>query len=469
MFITEIVTYGIEAGEFERKYSDEISDIKATLEQLSRESIGKSRPKRGPMRDNDNDDVTTWKMKYFWEELIQERGWNESRSYVEGFAGRRFHMRMLGNLKGRVSCTFSTHRDHLNRWLYTYTPMAFKNGLVDLPIMLLPTMQVYEDYFDRRMVGMREDFERIVDELIELSPLSHSHPFVLIGVSTQSSLITIKTIDSEKGIDQEKIILDKSIEFPPEFRQAGLGILNYFGEVVREKCPDEKAKIRIEQDGSKVRLIIEGEDGSREIIEKALQEYELVVTGQRPPESIFDDKAKVLELKNELRIAQARIESQKDIIEYQREAIKEIRQLFNRALLSSTAKDINLTVAPNIKISTSQSSSINVFCKLSDALADIENLITAGASDPKMVLRLNDLYEAVENLDENSGAESIRSSSGLGKLRRFLNEAAEAGSEVSKFLDKVSDGVEIVKSLARKYNSIAEWCGAPQIPKILTR
>ena len=468
MFITDIVTYGIDPGDFETKYASEIADIQSVIEQLSRESIGKSRPKRGPRSDDDNDDVTTWKMKYLWEELVQEQGWQESRAHVEGAVGRRFHMRMLGYLKGRVSCTFSTHRDHLNRWMYTYTPIAFKNGLVDIPIMILPTKQVYEDYFDRHF-GMREEFERIISELIELSPLSHSHPFVIIGVSSQQSVLNFQSIDSEKGIDNEKVILNKSIEFPPEFRQAGLGILNYFGEVVREKCPDAGAKIRIEQDGSMVRLIIEGEDGSREIIEKALEEYELVVTGQKPPESLFEDKVKVLELKNELRIAEARIESQRDIIEYQREDMKDLKQLFNCSLLSNSTANINLTVSPNINVSSNQSNAISVVCGLNEALDDVEYLIDAGAADPEMILRLNDLYESIGNVDENSSIESVKSSIGLKKLGRFLNESSQAGSKVNEFLEKVSSGVEIAKSLAKKYNSIAEWCGAPQVPEILTK
>lgn len=466
MYITDIVTYGIEIAELESKYSLQLEGIKHSLEKLDSESIGKSRPKRGPGADND--DVTTWKMKYLWEEIIQEYGWHESKSHVHGVVGRRFYMRMLGYLSDKVSCTFSTHRDHLNRWLYTSTPIACKNGMVDIPIMILPTREVYESYFEGRGMGMREEFERIIGELEELSPLSHSHPFVLIGISTQKSIINYHTIDSEKGIDSEKVILDRSIEFPPEFRQAGLGILNYFGEIVREKYPDENAKIRIEQDGSNVRMVIEAEDGSREIIEKALEEYELVVTGQIPPESIFDDRAKILELKNELRIAESRIESQRDLIEYQREDMRELKQLFSSSITSSGASPINLTVAPNINVSTSQANAISFVCNIGDTLDDVQYLMDVDGADQDMKLRLNDLYESIENIDESSGSDTVKSSSGIKKLHKFLNESSESGTKVNEFLAKVSDGVDIAKSLAKKYNSIAEWCGAPQVPKVFS-
>ena len=92
----------------------------------------------------------------------------------------------------------------------------------------------------------------------------------------------------------------------------------------------------------------------------------------------------------------------------------------------------------------------------------------AGSSDQDMKLRLNDLYESIENIDENSGAEAVNSSAGVKKLYKFLSESAESGSKVNEFLAKASDGVDVAKSLAKKYNSIAEWCGAPQIPKIFT-
>lgn len=96
-------------------------------------------------------------------------------------------------------------------------------------------------------------------------------------------------------------------------------------------------------------------------------------------------------------------------------------------------------------------------------------MIVAGASDPEMTLRLNDLYESIENIDENASTEVVKSSTGLEKLKRFLNESAEAGSAANEFLKKVSNGVEIAKGLAKKYNSIAEWCGAPQVPEVLTK
>lgn len=464
MFITEIVSYGIDQASFEEKYGDRLHEIQKSLEGLTRANIAASKSKDGFQEG----EVTTWRMKLLWEELVQAEGWEESRVDVSGAYSRRFHMRMLGFICNRVSCTISTHRDHFNRWLNTSTPIAYKNGLVDLPMMILPQIQLYHDFFDNKGIGLRGEFERVFDELQELSPLSHTHPFVLLGISSQKDSVRWTELEPEREFHGKKIVLNRCIEFPPEFRQAGLGILNYFGEVVREKYPDEGVKIKIEQDGSIVRMIVEAEDGSREIIEKALEEYELVVMGKMPPESLFDNRAKILELKNELRIAESRIESQRDLIEYQRQDMAELRLLFNNSLTAKNSPSFNLTVSPNFNVSSTQSSSLSVICHLGEALDDIQYLLEGCVTDADMTLRLNDLYESIENVEQNSSADDVKSSSGLRKLKKFIHDANEAGTKVNEFLMKVTDGMNAVKNLAKKYNSVAEWCGAPQVPKIFT-
>jgi len=100
----------------------------------------------------------------------------------------------------------------------------------------------------------------------------------------------------------EKII--KSIEFPPEYKQAGMSILNYFGQVLQTKYPNTEAKIQIIQDGLLVKLIIDPvNEGDVKVIEKTLQEYGLVITNQSSPEALFpDDPLQVMALKNKLEI-----------------------------------------------------------------------------------------------------------------------------------------------------------------------
>ncbi|MCP4108141.1 MAG: toll/interleukin-1 receptor domain-containing protein [Desulfobacteraceae bacterium] len=121
--------------------------------------------------------------------------------------------------------------------------------------------------------------------------------------------------------DNKTHLIERFIEFPPEYHQAGISVLNYFGTVLKKKLPGTKATIKIEQDGLKVKMIINPVDGGdKEIIEKTLDEYGLVIMGRMTPEEFTKgDKFAKLELKNELRIAYHRIESQRELLQITKE------------------------------------------------------------------------------------------------------------------------------------------------------
>jgi len=97
--------------------------------------------------------------------------------------------------------------------------------------------------------------------------------------------------------------VERSIEFPPEYWEAGTSILSYFSRILSVKYPSQKIKVRIEQEGLNLRMIIETPTGEKEKIEKTLEEYGLVVTGKIQPESFLSDPFEVMALKNKLEIA----------------------------------------------------------------------------------------------------------------------------------------------------------------------
>lgn len=358
----------------------------------------------------------------------------------------------------------------LNRWLYTLAPIATRNGFTDIPVAAIMLSETEELLMGRRSM-MGAQFERTFDELIAISPLSHNNPFVLLGLSENIGQIQVIELESEVDIELTQIVVNRCIEFPLEYHQAGLGILNYFGTVLREKYPDHKAKVKIEQDGLKVRLIIESENGDREIIEKALQEYELVVRGEAMPESLFESRAKVLELKSELRIAQVRIEGQRDIIAYQGQELATLKQIIGHSLSGTTPQPIHISVSPVIHVTNSNANSnivdIEIGQSVSELICHVQDLAAHAITDPSVQLRLLDLEEALNAVINKKDAEDVRKSGGVQKLKKFIDEANDTASAVSTFLSKLSDGVGVIQRLARRYNQIAEWCGAPQVPSLL--
>jgi len=126
-------------------------------------------------------------------------------------------------------------------------------------------------------------------------------------------------------VTEDKCEAIKSIEFPQEYHQAGVNILSYFGEIVRRKYKEEKIILKIEQEGLIVRMIIKSPDGkTKERIEKTLEKYLMVITGEKNPEDLLDSKLKIIDLKNQLTNAIAMVKSKEDVLQLEREYHREI-------------------------------------------------------------------------------------------------------------------------------------------------
>lgn len=121
----------------------------------------------------------------------------------------------------------------------------------------------------------------------------------------------IGKILAKKQKDSSKV-LERSIVFPPEYKQAGVSILSYFSEVLTSKYPDEPAEVSISQNGNNVTLRVETREGKIEKIEKTLEQYGLVVTGQLPMEKFTDDKELIRDLKTKLEVTSLELRLRKE-------------------------------------------------------------------------------------------------------------------------------------------------------------
>lgn len=96
---------------------------------------------------------------------------------------------------------------------------------------------------------------------------------------------------------------DRSIEFTPEYRQAGVSILSFFSEVVTSEYSDQDVRVGILQEGNKVTLRVETPDGKiLKEIEKTLEKYGLVVMGSAPIESLSENRELIRDLKTKLEV-----------------------------------------------------------------------------------------------------------------------------------------------------------------------
>jgi hypothetical protein len=466
MYIRKIISFENSWGMLDDRI-EEFNDIQKFVGAITIDEIRSTKDSFH----EENDELNPRKFFRCWENILRNSDWIPSRKYLAGDLENRKYYGFLGDCSKDVSVRLMTHRDLVNRWLFSTTPIAYKNSIINIPVGIMLTSEAEQKLMaDRKRPNMMAaNFEKTVDELKALSPLSQSHPFVILGVSFEDGDIEVVNIESELGISEKQVVINRSIEFPPEYHSAGLGILSYFGTVLREKYPDQEAKVKIEQDGQTVRMIIETKDGNKEIIEKALQEYELVVTGEKPPESLYDDALKVLEMKTELRVAYTRIEGQKDLLEHKGQELSDLKGLFENSLSRGNDQLKSLTVSPVINVTTSQTNNTVINNDLLDVADEIKTLISKSGDDAGTELRLLDLNNSIENINASASPEEVKSSIGFAKLKRFIDDATQTGNDVNKFIENASGGIDKLKSLGCKYNSIAQWCGAPQIPDIFVK
>lgn len=406
-----------------------------------------------------------------WEKALFDEGWNISEQSVYTNLGRKRSVRFLGPQQDGLAAQIAFHNpDFLSRWLFNYATIGVKNGIVEVPILIVPMNDALSDDDRRRAMSRLGTFEYYQEQLDLLSPLSVSHPFVIIGYSNQASLLgtDVFELEPEPGFNEtdSNVVINKSIEFPPEYHQAGIGILNFFSTYLNENYPNQNATVRIEQNGLNVRMVVESSDGNSEVIEKALHEYELIMSGSENATKFTQNDKLILDLRNEVRVANFRIESQQDIISLQNSKLQSSESRIDVLLglvgegLKKEPNTINVEVNPCIQNNTS----ITFNSDISSSLGSLEELTELMPKDDEVTLPILDLTKSLQHLETEKDPEKVRSSSAMSKYSRFIDKLSDKNNSIRKAVDTTQQGFEVVMELVEKYNKIASWCGLPSVP-----
>lgn len=457
MYIHQVVSYLGAWEKFAIPHSQQLSEILNATKKYHAKLIAHS---------SDEEKAFNFNKRAVWEVCIQDFGWTLQNKILHTQAGRRVNMTSLGPTKNGISAQLNFGNiSWFHRWLFSQGALGVRHGYVKIPILVAP-MKEFELQHEKQMryAPSFSDFEYVKDQLDTLAPLSSNFPFLILGYSDSAPLFgeDISELASDPSITTERIVIDRCIEFPPEYHQAGLGILNYFGVFLRENYPDRDAKVRIEQHGTSVRLTVETADGNVEVVEKALKDYELIVSGKVQPEMITNNDKVVLDLKNELRITQFRLESQRDIISVQGRHIEKLMDAIGFSLQAAANRPIAIQVNPSFH----NSNSVTVNPDVTEALSLVSDLLDALPLADANHTVLTDLSGALEAIECETNPGKLAASGGITKLGRFLRKFADGNEAVTKAIENIEKGQQIVGELAKTYNRIASLCGLPNIPLI---
>lgn len=237
--------------------------------------------------------------------FLRMRSWDQDHRVVS--RNQRGMRAFVPNLNNGVGASLVTlNRGTFPNWLLAEVPWLSAQEVCTvsvLVVLLENSKRLIED-----VRGAILTYEVCRAQIADLLPLRPTSPFVILGISPKDAPMEVEELEAvPRDTFGSESILEKCIEFAPEHYQAGVAILSYFGEVLKQKHPDLKAKVRIEQDGLKVRMHIESATGDRETIEQTLQEYGLVIAQQAPPEVLFSGPLQIAALEHKLELAQMEI------------------------------------------------------------------------------------------------------------------------------------------------------------------
>lgn len=109
----------------------------------------------------------------------------------------------------------------------------------------------------------------------------------------------------------------------------------------------------------------------------------------------------------------------------------------------------------------------NIIDALHGDLQDMKEEITA--KEPELTGEFERVEQGLSKLNNAESKEEIVRSGALRRINRFIQEIQDEETLLGKTVKNIKHGVSIAQDLADKYNTIAEWCGIPVVPKLFMK
>jgi hypothetical protein len=316
----------------------EWQDIQDTLEYFTTEVIQDPDSALSKLFDESEEDHSTrmynvHTLSDLWEFKIEEYGWSSSTASFENSAISL----ELNSVKNKVSSQLLTSNsfgeEGLDSLLSIVIPRANKYKICDVSVLLIASDSVAE------LLPIGNESNHVIDLFLETEcraylseffPLNIKEPLLIAFFSQNYQELIVEELSS---IQQNAYSVERAIEFPPEYYQAGVTVLANFGEILRDKYPNINAKVRIEQEGNIVRMHVGLPNGEVDTVEEVLEKYFLVVSKQAPAESLFESRLKVAKLENKLDLIDAEIRSSERALKLSIENREDMKAAHEQAVL----------------------------------------------------------------------------------------------------------------------------------------
>lgn len=328
-------------------------------------------------------------------------------------------------------------------WLFVEVPKSNLENIIDLPILIILSNEFENNLENEKIQRIRFFSESKFDELIKnYLSLNYVSPFLIFIISNNKiDNFAIEELILNEELKQNSYLIEKSIEFAPEYFQAGMGILAYFGEVLKRKYPNNDASVRIVQEKNIVKLQIESKEGEIEIIEETLENYSLVISNQANIDILYDKPTDVIALKQKLEIAGLEIRQTKELLALSQNLYtSKISSMEDElSFMRRQFENQSIQVTKNQKL-VSQISSSNekiILAQINQSSIMLENIINSSNISNKTEELIYTLLERIQ-----SGIDSKVDENEIKKILLDINdEDKNIIKEIEEALKNISYGV----------------------------
>jgi len=150
----------------------------------------------------------------------------------------------------------------------------------------------------------------LMERIVEIEEANYKIAELAGELEDKNTILEKETHNLRQEINGD---IKRFIEFKEEDYEYGLSILSHFGKIIENKFPKQNIRVRIEQDASKVRMVIHSGNEQIETIERTLQEYGCVVSGQMSPEDYLENPFEAMKLRHKLENAARELSQTKDM------------------------------------------------------------------------------------------------------------------------------------------------------------
>ena len=457
MFFEKVISYKGAWKIINENHKDELNEIQNALPLFFEEF---KKQKTNPPKKR----CTT---REIWEGLLTNKGWETIDKEVHSDTGKRIRIDSLGPVKKDICASIPlSYLEFFNRWFFVHTIVAAKYGIVGIPILLIPTSK-YTSIIDDKWLK-RTSFEKILNQLLSISPLNHAIPFLIIGFTEQYTILDRDIIELEVDPltkpNNRIYEWETKTDIPRSYHQIGFEILSFFSTYLREQFPKEDADITVKQAGNKIKILVESQTSKPYIIEQAFGQYYEIITEKKQPNEFVSNKKLLIGLETQLEMKRVKIEMLNKFEEMDNKNEKIIERLLD--ILDKKMDSKQEVYIENTNNNYNENKfdypEINQHVKkLIDSVNEISELTKKTSEE---YLKLNELAQSLESISDEQNKEVIKNSSAMKKVKNLVEMAEDKTSKIGNVVNTFENGWNIIKKIITFYNHIARICGFDELP-----